>query len=101
MGLTGKQLRFLRARGHGLRPTVLIGKGGVGEAVLRQIEAELLARELVKVKLLPACPEDKEACAAAITGATGAVLAQRVGRTLLMYRPHPEEPVLRLPGEEG
>lgn len=96
--LTGKQKRALRAMAHHFRPGVTIGKQGLAEPVLQQLEELLLANELVKVKVLKTCPEETGGLAGTITARTGAALAQRIGRTLLFYRPHPEEPVIRLPG---
>lgn len=98
--LSGKQRRFLRGRGHALKASVHIGKGGIGAAVLRQIEEGLEAHELIKVKILQGCPLAKDACAQAIGEATGAALAQTVGGTLLFYRPHPEKPALAPPGRQ-
>lgn len=96
MELTGKQKRTLRALGHHLRPGITVGKQGVAETVLGQLEDNLLAHELVKVKVLRTCPLDTGDVAERLSHATGAVLAQSVGRTLLLYRPHPEKPVIQL-----
>ena len=97
MELTGKQIRFLRGRGHHIKATITVGKNGLGETLFVQVEEVLLAHELIKIKVLETCPIEKGECAKAITEAAGASLAQIVGRTLLMYRPHPENPVLILP----
>lgn len=96
MELTGRQKRTLRALGHHLRPAITIGKQGLAGAVLAQVEDGLLAHELIKVKVLKTCPLDAGEVAAQLTGGTGAVLAQSVGHTLLLYRPHPERPTIAL-----
>jgi len=96
MELTGKQKRTLRALGHHLRPSATIGKQGVADSVVEQVQGNLLARELIKVKVLKTCPLEPEAVARELTGRTGAALAQSLGRTLLLYRPHPEQPVIEL-----
>jgi len=96
--LTGKQKRALRALGHHLRPLLSVGKNGTPDPVIAQLEADLLAHELVKVKVLKSCPQMLGDVAATLSESTGAALAQSVGRTLLLYRAHPEEPVIRLPG---
>ncbi|MBI4082728.1 MAG: ribosome assembly RNA-binding protein YhbY [Candidatus Lambdaproteobacteria bacterium] len=95
--LTGKQKRTLRGLGHGLRPAVQIGKQGLAPALLAEIDAQLLQHELIKVKVLETCPLDRLACAAALADATGGTVAQQLGRTVLLYRAHPERPVLALP----
>jgi RNA-binding protein len=96
MELTGKQKRSLRALGHHLKPVTTIGKQGVVDSLLEQLEANLLAHELIKVKVLKTCPLAPAEVAAVISARTGAALAQSVGRTLLLYRPHPEQPALQV-----
>ena len=97
MQLTGKQKRYLRGLGHGLKPAMNMGKKGIDSDVLAQFEQILLARELVKIRLLNNCPLDAPKCARLIHEGTGATLAQKLGHTLLFYRPHPESPAIRLP----
>lgn len=85
--------RQLRAAGHHLSPVVQVGKEGMTEAVLRQLDRALLDHELVKVKMGTETPEDRfESADALLAGAAGAQLAQILGRTLLVYRRHPEKP---------
>ena len=98
--LTGKQKRFLRGLGHGLKPTVVVGKQGIGATLLRHLEESFEAHELVKVKVLQTAPLGPSESGEEIVAATGAVVAQALGRTLLLYRPHPENPDLKLPASE-
>jgi RNA-binding protein len=85
--------RQLRAAGHHLSPVVQVGKEGMTEAVLRQLDRALLDHELVKVKMGTETPEDRfESADALLAGAEGAQLAQILGRTVLVYRRHPEKP---------
>jgi len=97
MELTGKQRRFLRAQGHGLKPLVWIGKQGISANLVAQLDECLTVHELVKVKLLESCPLSVGDCAAAMADTAQAAVAQTLGRTFLLYRPHPEHPVLQLP----
>ena len=97
MELTGKQKRFLRGLGHSLRPVVTAGKQGLTDRLLHELEQCLTAHELVKVKVLESCPLSREELGPRLAEATGSALAQTLGRTLLLYRPHPEEPGLVLP----
>jgi RNA-binding protein len=85
--------RKLRAAAHHLAPVVQVGKEGVTEAVLRQLDRALLDHELVKVKVGSESPEDRFQAAEALRdGAPGAALAQVLGRTVLLYRRHPRKP---------
>src|SRR5512140_3549848 len=87
-----KLRKALRAAGHHLAPVVQVGKEGVSEAVLRQLDAQLGAHELVKVKIGAESPEDRFEAAERLGEAAGAQLAQILGRTVLVYRKHPEKP---------
>jgi len=90
-----RQRQWLRGRAHALRPVVLVGQGGVTDAVVRAVDVALTARELIKVRLHE--PEDKHAAADALATRTGAALCGLVGHTVILYRAHPEHPVLVLP----
>jgi RNA-binding protein len=87
-----KLRKALRAAGHHLSAVVQVGKEGVSEAVLRQLDAQLAAHELVKVKIGTESPEDRFEAAERLGEAAGAQVAQVLGRTVLVYRKHPEKP---------
>ena len=95
--LTGKQRRYLRGLGHGLEPVLQVGKGGVTAPVIAAIEDALLTHELIKVRRGNECPADRKEVAAALAAATGAEVVQTLGHTVLLYRPHPDEPSIRVP----
>ena len=100
MQLTGRQKRFLRSKGHHLDPAVMVGKDGVSDAVVEAVDAALAAEELIKVRVLDTCGEDRKEVAADLAERTASSLAQVLGRTLLLYRRDPEEPRLVLPGHD-
>jgi RNA-binding protein len=84
--LTGKQARFLRGLGHNLRPTVMLGRGEISTSVIAALDAGLSAHELIKVKLQEGCQLDRREAATLLAEATGAAIAQILGKTLLLYR---------------
>lgn len=96
MTLTGKQKRYLRGLGSLEPVTVQIGKGGVSPTVIQQLEETLAARELVKVRVLRNCLEEKEEIARQLAEGTGAELVQLLGHILLFYRPA-KKPQIQLP----
>ena len=51
MELRGKQKRFLRSQAHHLQPIFQIGKNGINDAVIVQINEALEKRELIKINL--------------------------------------------------
>jgi RNA-binding protein len=96
-GLTGRQRKWLRGQAHRLQPVVLVGREGVTDAVVRAVGDALLAHELIKVRLHE--PEDKHAAAQALADGAAAALCGLVGHTVILYRPHPERPRIRLAAE--
>jgi RNA-binding protein len=92
--LDGAQRRQLRGLAHPLKPVVIIGEGGLSEAVLRALDEALTSHELVKVRLRQ--PEDKKRTARELALASGAALCGLVGHTVVLYRPHPEKPKIEL-----
>ena len=95
--LTGRQKRYLRALAHLMNPLVSVGKNGLSQSLYEQIEQCLLEHELIKIKVLNSCPTDKKECSQLISMHTHSHVAQIIGRTLLLYRAHPDEPVIQLP----
>ena len=87
--LTDAKRRKLKGEAHHLTPVVNIGKEGVSEAALGAVAEQLLIHELIKVKLLQACPQDKGEAAEALSAGTGAALVQLIGRTVVLYKPRP------------
>jgi RNA-binding protein len=89
---SSKLRKALRAAGHHLAPVLQVGKEGVTEAVLKQLDEQLTAHELVKVRIGTESPEDRFEAADRLGAAAGVQLAQILGRTILVYRRHPEKP---------
>jgi RNA-binding protein YhbY len=52
---------------------------------------------LVKIKLLESLDVDRDEAAAQLAAGTKAEIAQVLGRTVLLYRPDPDEPRIKLP----
>lgn len=96
--LTSKQRAHLRSLAHHLKPIVQVGNEGVSDALLRSLEEAFHTRELLKVKVLETAPEDARATADAIAARLpDAQIAQTIGRTVVLYRRHPEKPEIRFP----
>ncbi|MCM3743419.1 ribosome assembly RNA-binding protein YhbY [Sporosarcina luteola] len=94
--LTGKQKSYLRSEAHHLQPIFQIGKGGLTEAIIKQIEEALEARELIKVSILQNCEEDKNTIAEKLQEA-GIEVAQVIGKILVLYKESTEKKRIVLP----
>lgn len=94
--LAGKDRRALRALGHHLNPVVQIGQQGITVGVIDAAEQALIDHELIKVKVLEGSPLDRKEAAEELARETRSELAQVLGRTFLLYRPHPTEPKIQV-----
>jgi RNA-binding protein len=95
--LSGKQRRYLRGQGNTIKPTVYMGKDGISDALLLSLGEAFNNRELIKVRLEKSCDLERKAAGQQLAQAASAHLVQVLGHTLLLYRPDPEEPVIKLP----
>ena len=84
--LTSKERAELRAQANTLDTTLMVGKGGVTEAVIAEAETQLDARELVKGKVLEgAMMTPREVCDE-LCEATGADGVSVIGTKFVIYR---------------
>ncbi|MGE6488360.1 ribosome assembly RNA-binding protein YhbY [Paenisporosarcina sp. NPDC076898] len=95
--LTGKQKRFLRSQAHHLSPIFQVGKGGVNEHMLKQIQEALEVRELIKISILQNCEDDKQEVAQALAKGTKAELVQLIGLTVVLYKASKNNKKIELP----
>lgn len=95
--LTGKQRRYLRGLGHDQKVIVQIGKDGIDDGLVAAIDQALADHELVKIKVGENAELDRHEAADALAKRTKSEVAQVLGNTVLLYRPHPDEPQIVLP----
>jgi len=87
MKLTTKQIAHLRGLSHSLNPVVMIGNNGLTDNVLKEIELNLNAHELIKVQVAGDDRDARKAMYQQISEATGAVQVHHIGKQLVFYRP--------------
>ena len=89
--MTGKERAAWRAKANGLEPLFQIGKGGINDALMKQTDDALRARELIKLKvLLESSPITPREAADMISAALGADVIQVIGGVIVLYRESPE-----------
>ncbi|MDD6678502.1 MAG: YhbY family RNA-binding protein [Firmicutes bacterium] len=84
--LTSKERAELRALSNGIETTLMVGKGGVTDAVIAEAENQLTARELVKGKVLEGALMTPREVSDAICQATGAEGVAALGSKFVIYR---------------
>lgn len=99
MELRGKQKRFLRSQAHHLQPIFQIGKGGVNDAMIKQIDEALEKRELIKISLLQNTDEIAEEVAEVLQDAINCEIVQIIGRVIVLFKPSSKEKYQKLSKE--
>ncbi|MBN1960853.1 MAG: ribosome assembly RNA-binding protein YhbY [Deltaproteobacteria bacterium] len=98
MTIRSFQRQYLKGLAHDLNPVLQTGKDGLSEAFIAQVTQALLDHELIKVRLVR--PEEKKTMAQELANSTNAEFVGLVGHTVILFRPHPEEPKIVLPIRE-
>lgn len=84
--LTSKQRAQLRAMANSYDTIFQIGKGGVGAALIKQVDDALEKRELIKLRVLETADTTSREAADAIAAETGADVVQVIGSRFILYR---------------
>ncbi len=87
--LSGAQRKHLRGLAHHVKPVVHVGKNGVTDPVLHEVEEALDNHELIKVKLVDPQGRKKELAAELATRSAGTAVGL-VGNIVTLYRQHPD-----------
>ncbi|MDO5110712.1 MAG: ribosome assembly RNA-binding protein YhbY [Clostridia bacterium] len=94
--ITGKQRAALRSMANTLQPIFQIGKGGIGENLIAQLDDALQARELIKISVLESADVTAREASDMLCEALRAEPVQTVGRKVTIFRRNHEEPKIKL-----
>ena len=86
MNLRGKQKRFLRAQANHLQPLFAVGKNGLNQAWLAQLDGALDKRELIKVSILQNADETTGDVKEFIEQNSDIQVVQEIGRVLVLFK---------------
>ena len=84
--LTSKQRAYLRSLANSLEPIFQVGKGGIGDALIKQVDDALEARELIKITVLENAQTTSRAVADEIAVKVKADVVQVIGSKFILYR---------------
>lgn len=95
--LTGKQRSFLKAMANTMDSTLQIGKNGLTENFIKQIDEVLENKELIKINLLNNSMLDIEQVSRELTEKTNSEFVQNIGNKIIIYRESVENKEIKLP----
>ena len=94
--LTSKDRAKLRGIASKEDTILQIGKGGIGDALIKQVSDALIKREIVKMRVLENAMLSPREAAEQLAAETGAEVVQVIGTKLVLYKKNPKDPVIKL-----
>lgn len=84
--LKSKQRAQLRGLANSIDTIFQIGKGGINDALVKQVDEALEARELIKLRVLESSPDDVRTVADTVAERTSSDVVQVIGSRFILYR---------------
>ena len=95
--MTSKQRAYLRGLANTIDPIFQIGKSGLSENLIKQLDDAIEARELIKISVLETAPESVRKLGEEIASSTNSILVQTIGNKITLYRSKKENSRIVLP----
>ncbi len=92
--ITGKQRSELKKIAHKMEPKVLIGKNGLSDNLIKQIDQILTKEEIVKVKILNNNMDEKEDIINEIIEELNGEFVSSLGNKFVLYRKNEDKSII-------
>jgi len=97
MTLSEAQKKYLRGRGHSLKPVITVGDAGLSASLMAEYESTIAHHELIKVRVRVGDRGARNAIIDELCASSSAQLIQRVGNVALIYRENADEKKIIIP----
>lgn len=94
--LTSKQRSYLRGLASQYETIFQIGKGGISDNLIQQVQDALKKRELIKLRVLDNSMLTSREAAEQLAEATKADIVQVIGSRFVLFRRNAQDPVIDL-----
>ncbi len=94
--LTSKQRAKLRSMATSIEPILQVGKSGINDPLLTQVNDALKAREIMKITVLETAPEPAAQIATELAERTKSEVVQVIGRKIVLYKRNEKKPIIDL-----
>lgn len=84
--INSKQRAYLKSLANDLKPSIHVGKAGMGENILKEIDTLLEYKELVKISVLDNSDVVVDEIVDEVLDYTEADFVQKIGSKLVIYR---------------
>lgn len=100
--MTSKERAAWRAKANSLEPIIQLGKEGISDNLITQIDDTLDARELIKIRVhLETAPEGPKELAQQLAQKLQAEVIQVIGGIIVLYREADEERIAEKKKKRG
>lgn len=84
--MNSKDRAYLRGLANTIEPILQVGKLGINDNLIKQVDDALEARELIKLTVLETAPSDAKDIAIELANNTSSIVVQVMGRKITLYR---------------
>ena len=95
--MTSKERSYLRGLANTIDAIFQVGKAGISEVFLAQLDKALEARELIKITVLETAPGTVQELAEEIAVGTHSTVVQTVGNKITLFRQKEKNSKIKLP----
>ena len=89
--MNSKDRAYLRGLANTIEPILQVGKLGINDNLIKQVNDALEARELIKLTVLETAPSDAKDIAIELANTTNSIVVQVMGRKITLYRKRAKE----------
>lgn len=95
--MTSKQRAYLRGLVNKIDAIFQIGKNGINDNLIKQLDDALEARELIKITVLETAPDSAKNLSFEITQRTNSIVVQVIGNKITLFRQRKKDSKIDLP----
>ena len=95
--MTSKQRAYLRALANKIDAIFQIGKNGINDNLIKQLDDALEARELIKITTLETAPDSAKNLSFEISERTNSIVVQVIGNKITLFRQRKKDSKIELP----
>lgn len=94
--LNSRQRAQLRGMANSYETILQIGKGGITDNTVKQVNDALEARELIKLRILETCPTSVRETADTLANLTNSDVVQVIGTRFILYKESKNNKTIKL-----
>ena len=95
--MNSKQRAYLRSLANNITAIFQVGKSGISDNLIKQVDDALEARELIKINVLETSPEEISDVANTLAENTNSDVVQTLGNKVTLFRAKKKNSKINLP----